>query len=288
MRTSITLSCLVLGIVTWAGLVPSVDGQEGRPPGDRERMADRTQDLNLTDAQEAKLMALRKEYRPKVTEAAKALVGLVRNEEDHIRAVLTPEQRLKLLSMKEERREGREECVAHAMAHFDELDLTDAEMTKIEGIRKEYRPKIVKALQGLRGLLTPEQVKAREEYLKSGKKRGEVLASLNLTPEQKEKAGAVGNELKTLVREELEKIRDVLTEGQKEALAEFKDERQERVRDRMAHRIANLKDLELTQEQMTKLTEIRKEFRPQVHEAAGKLRATIREEVEAIVNVIKD
>lgn len=288
MRTSIALSCLILGIATCVGLVPSVNGQEGRPPGDRERLADRLQDLNLTDAQEAKVMAICKEYRPKVAETAKALMGLVRNEEDHIRAVLTPEQRLKLLAMKDERRESREDCVAHAIAHFDELDLTDAEMTKIEGIRKEYRPKIVKDLQDLKGLLTPEQVKAREEGLKAGKKRSEVLASLNFTPEQKEKAGTIGNELKTLVREELEKIRDVLSEGQKEALAEFKDERQDRVRDRMAHRIANLKELGLTQEQMTKIMDIRKEFRPQVHEAANKLRATIREEVEAVVNAIKE
>ena len=85
----------------------------------------------------------------------------------------------------------------------------------------------------------------------------------------------------------MEKIRDVLTEEQKEKLAELKEERQERVRDRMAHRIANLKDLNLTDEQKTKIADIRKEYRPKVHEAGNKLRATVREEVEAIVAVIK-
>jgi Spy/CpxP family protein refolding chaperone len=55
----------------------------------------------------------------------------------------------------------------------------------------------------------------------------------------------------------------------------------------MAHRIANLKDLNLTDEQKTKLMDIRKEYRPKVHEAGNKLRGTVREELEAIVAVMK-
>ena len=47
----------------------------------------------------------------------------------------------------------------------------------------------------------------------------------------------------------------------------------------MAHRIANLKDLNLTDEQKTKIAEIRKEYRPKVHEAGNKLRASVREEI---------
>jgi Spy/CpxP family protein refolding chaperone len=90
-----------------------------------------------------------------------------------------------------------------------------------------------------------------------------------------------------LVREELEKIRDLLTEGQKEKLAEFKEERRERVRDRKAHRIANLKDLNLTEEQVMKLADVRKEYRPKIHEAGNNLRATVREEVHEILAVMK-
>jgi Spy/CpxP family protein refolding chaperone len=55
----------------------------------------------------------------------------------------------------------------------------------------------------------------------------------------------------------------------------------------MAHRIANLKDLNLSEEQQTKIADIRKEYRPKVHEAGNKLRGTVREEVEAIIAVIK-
>src|SRR5262249_37474157 len=139
----------------------------------------------------------------------------------------------------------------------------------------------------LRGILTAEQRKAREEGLKAGKRRREVIASLNLTDEQKEKVEAVAKEVGTLVREELEKIRDVLTEGQKEKLQEFQAERRERVRDRMAHRIANHRDLNLTDEQKSQIAEIRKQYRPRVHEAGNKVRATAREEVELIVAVLK-
>jgi Spy/CpxP family protein refolding chaperone len=85
----------------------------------------------------------------------------------------------------------------------------------------------------------------------------------------------------------MEKIRDVLTESQKEKLAEFKEERREHARDRMAHRIAHLKDLNLTDEQKSQMAEIRKEYRPRVHEAGNTLRAAVREELHMIVAALK-
>jgi Spy/CpxP family protein refolding chaperone len=250
-------------------------------------VVERIQDLNLTDAQEAKIADIRKEYRPKVQEAGKELAAVAKEEVEKVRAVLTPEQKTKLAALKEERQELRAERLGERIAHLEELDLTDGEVAKIAEIRKQYRPKIVKAMEGLQGLLNADQRKAREEGLKAGKKRREVLASLNLTDDQKAKVEAVGKELRTLVREELEKMRDVLTESQKEQLQEFKDERRERVRDRMAHRVANLKDLNLTDAQKAKIADIRKEYRPKVQEAGNKLRATVREEVEAIMAVLK-
>ena len=131
------------------------------------------------------------------------------------------------------------------------------------------------------------QKKAREESLKAGKKRKEILESLQLTDDQKQKVAAVAKELGDLVREEAEKVSDVLTASQKEQLQEGKSERREHVRDRMAHRIANLKDLNLTDEQKTKLADIRKEYRPKVHDAGNKARAAVREEIEMIVAVLK-
>jgi Spy/CpxP family protein refolding chaperone len=286
MRTLLAVVAAVLGIAVYAALPAAA--QERADQGAAGGLHARIQDLNLTDAQEAKIADIRNEYRPKVQEAAKDLVTLVKDEVEKARAVLTPEQRTKLEAFKEERQERRAEGLAERIAHLQELDLTDAEMAQFAEIRKECRPKIEKALEGLRGLLTDDQRKAREEGLRAGKKRREIIASLNLTGEQKEKVESVGKEVRALVREEMEKMRDVLTEGQKEKLQELKDERQDRVRDRMAHRIANLRELNLTDEQKSQIAAIRNEYRPKVHEAGNKLRATVREEVEQIVAVLKD
>jgi Spy/CpxP family protein refolding chaperone len=278
MRTLIAVLAVAVGL--WLpGKLSAQDSAGG--PGER------LQDLKLTDEQEAKIADIRKECRPKVQEAAKELRGIIQEEVTKVRAVLTPEQKEKLQTLREERREHRAEGLAERLAHLEELDLTGAEMAQVAEIHQEYRPRIVKAMEGLRGILTDEQRKAREAALKAGKKRREVIASLNLTGEQKEKVEAAAKEVATLVREKVEKIRDVLTEGQKEKLQEFQAERRERVRDRRAHRIANLRELNLTDAQKAQITEIRKEYRPRVHEAGNKLRATVREEVEMIVAVLK-
>jgi Spy/CpxP family protein refolding chaperone len=260
---------------------------EPKDKGAGEGLAERIQDLNLTDEQEAKIADIMKESQPKVQEAAKELVGIVKEEVGKVQEVLTAEQKQKLAALKEERKEHRLEGLAARIAHLRDLDLTEDEEAKIQDIRKECRPKIVKALEGLRDILTDEQKKAREEALKAGKKRKEVLAAIKLTDDQKAKVETICKEVATLVREELEKVQDVLTAEQQAKLVELKDERKERIRDRMAARIANLKDLNLTDEQKTKLADIRKEFRPKVHEAGNKLRGAVREEVAAIVAVMK-
>jgi Spy/CpxP family protein refolding chaperone len=117
---------------------------------------------------------------------------------------------------------------------------------------------------------------------------GEVRSSaVNLTGAQKEKVEAVGKELATLVREELEKVRDVLTEERQEKVAELKDERHDRIRDRWAARVVNFRDLDLTDAEKAKIMAIRKEYRPKVHAAGNKLRADVREELGMILAVLK-
>jgi Spy/CpxP family protein refolding chaperone len=288
MRTLSAMLTLVLA-TSVGTTVGAANGLKGASEEDKPQvvLVVQIQDLNLTDQQEAKIADIRKEFRPKVQEAAKELGALVREELEKVTALLTAEQKQKIQGLREDREERREECLAHAIASLKELDLTDAEMTKIAEIRREYRPRTDKVVGELAGLLTEPQKKARDEALSAGKRRREVLEALKLTDQQKERFVTVAREMGTLVREEVEKIRDVLTEGQQEKLQELRDERKERVRDRMAHRIANLPDLNLTDEQKTKLATIRQEFRPKVHEAGNKLRAAIREEVEMIVAVIK-
>lgn len=254
---------------------------------EREPLGERLQDLNLTDEQEAKIADIRKECRPEVEKAAKELTAVVQEEVDKIRKILTAEQQEKLRAMREERRGQRFEGLCERVAHLRELDLSDGEVAKIAEIRKEFRPRIEKVMEGLRGTLTAEQRKAREEALSAGKRRREVLAALKLTDEQKEKVQAVGKEVGALVREEMGQVRDVLTAEQKEKLLELKDERKERVRDRLAHRIANAKELNLTEEQKAQIQEVRKEYRPKVQEAGNKFRAAVRDEVAQVLAVIK-
>jgi Spy/CpxP family protein refolding chaperone len=285
MRTVLALVALVVGMSAYAAFPAADDEKADQKIG--EGFAERMQDLNLTEDQEAKIADIRKECKPKVEEAAKELKALVKEEVDKVRDVLTEDQKTKLAAAKEERKERRGGRLAERIAHLQELDLTEGEETKMAEIRKEFHPKVVKAMEGLRGLLNEDQRKAREEGLKAGKKRKEVIASLNLTDDQKEKVETVGKEVRGLVHEELEKMRDVLTEGQREKLTELKDERKESVRDRMACKIHNHKDLDLTEDQKTKIADIRKEYRPKIHEAGNKLRASIREEVEQIVAALK-
>jgi Spy/CpxP family protein refolding chaperone len=251
-------------------------------------LVERIQDLPLSDAQEAKIVEIRKESRAKVQEAAKELGALAKEEVQKIRDVLTAEQKEKIQNLKEVREERREECLAHAIASLKELDLTDAEMTKIGEIRKDFGPKLLKSMKELDGMLTDEQKKIRTEALTGGKKRSEILEALKLTDEQKTKVVTVGKEVGGLVREEMEHIGQVLSKSQKEQLAELKEERKEQVRHRLPHQIMNLKDLNLTDEQKTKLAEIRTSYRPKVQEVGNRLRATVRDEVEKIAAVIKE
>ncbi|PWT91566.1 MAG: hypothetical protein C5B56_03630, partial [Proteobacteria bacterium] len=118
------------------------------------------QDLNLTNEQETKIADIRKEYGPKIEEAARELAGLVKDEVEKVRAVLTAEQREKLQALKEERKEHRLEGVVETFAHLKELDLTDAEISQIQEIRQQYNPKVVKAMEGFKGILNDEQRKA--------------------------------------------------------------------------------------------------------------------------------
>jgi Spy/CpxP family protein refolding chaperone len=284
MRTLVAGLALAMGTFLYATL-PAAAEQKADDRG--VILVERIQDLQLTDAQEAKIAEIRKECDTKVKADAKELAGIVKQEVEKVEGVLTADQKRKLAEFKEERKEIRGERLAERLAHLHELDLTEGEKAKFMEIRKEFHPKVEKAMKGLEGLLSDEQKKARADALKAGKNRREVFAALKLTDAQKEKIEEVGKEVRTFVHDELVQMRDVLTDAQKEKIEDIRDERKEHVRDRLAHRIANVKELNLTEAQKEKIAEIRKEFRPKVHEAGNKLRTAAREEVMEILNVIK-
>jgi Spy/CpxP family protein refolding chaperone len=286
MRTLTTVLALVLGMAVYATQLAATEEKPDEKVG--VILVAQIQDLHLTDDQETKIAEIRKEYQPKVQEAAKDLRSVAKEEFEKIHGVLTADQQKKCEEIREERRESRGNRLSERLAHLEELDLTEAETAKLAEIRKDFRPRIEKTLTQLRGVLTDEQRTAREAALKAGKNRREVMAALKLTDDQKSKIEPICKEVRTLVREEMEKMRDVLSESQRERLRELREERRESVRHRRAHAIANFKELNLTDDQKTKIEEIRKEYRPKVQEAGNKLRATVREEVEGILKVIKD
>jgi hypothetical protein len=51
--------------------------------------------------------------------------------------------------------------------------------------------------------------------------------------------------------------------------------------------LANLKELALTDQQISQIKAIRAEYRPRVQEAGNRLRAIVREEIAAVVTVLK-
>jgi Spy/CpxP family protein refolding chaperone len=285
MRTLMAVVVPAVGVLVYTALPAAAE--EGSAEKAGGELVARVQDLDLTDEQEAKIADIRKEYLPKVQESARELAAVVKEEVDKVRGILTPEQRAKLDAAKDERREFRPEGLTQRVAQLGVLDLTEDEVTKIGEIAKQFRPKINKALKELQGLLTDDQNKARQEALRAGKRRRQVLEALNLTDEQKQKVQAISKEVTTLARARMEKLSSFLRAGQKEQLQDLTEERKERVRDRMAHRIANLKDLNLTEDQKAQITDIRKGYRPKVQEAGNKLRTVVTDELEAIVAAIK-
>ena len=73
MRNLCAALAMALAVVVWAAPRPADVRADAKDVGGI--LAERIQDLDLTDAQEAKIAAIREEYRPKVQEEAKQLEG---------------------------------------------------------------------------------------------------------------------------------------------------------------------------------------------------------------------
>ncbi len=117
-----TERCLVTGVMVAILICPKFCSSAQEPKGEdrervRERLAARMADLQLTDEQDTKIAEIKKECRPKVKAAAEELAAVVKDEVEKVRALLTPEQKEKLETLKEERKEHRFEGVAERIAH---------------------------------------------------------------------------------------------------------------------------------------------------------------------------
>lgn len=106
------------------------------------------------------------------------------------------------------------------------LNLTDEQKTKVEALKKEYGPKFKEGSQGMDGILTDEQKKAREEAVKAAKEAGKkgpevweaAKAAVKLTDEQKAKMAENRKAAEALHKQFREKLMEILTPEQKEQL----------------------------------------------------------------------
>jgi Spy/CpxP family protein refolding chaperone len=107
------------------------------------------------------------------------------------------------------------------------LDLSSEQKEKIEALKKQYEPKFKAIREKREKILTAEQKKAMQAGFKkaaeaSGEDRREafrkVMEAVKITPEQREKMGAVGQEVRALLEELRPKMAEILTEKQREQL----------------------------------------------------------------------
>jgi Spy/CpxP family protein refolding chaperone len=248
---------------------------------------DKMAELILAEEQETRLRDIRQEFSAKIAKAGKDLAALAKEEVTEIRTVLTPAQNKRVEALKLEPLDHKVEGLAQRLAGLAILDLTQAELAKIREVREQYRPKIEKALKNLDTVLGREQTKARTDAINSGKTASQVMADLKLTDTQKEAVAAIGKTLSSLVKEELEKLKGILDQDQKVLLLTLEGEGVDHVRDQLAHRIANIKELKLTDQQKKAISRIRNDYRPKVREAGNNLRALIRQEMTMIAAVLK-
>ena len=108
------------------------------------------------------------------------------------------------------------------------LDLSQEQKDKLAKIREEAGPKMRESFEKMRDVLTEEQRTAVAEAGKKAKDAGKkgremflaVEASVKLTDDQKEKLKKIADELNAAWRENVGKIREVLTQEQRDKLRE--------------------------------------------------------------------
>jgi Spy/CpxP family protein refolding chaperone len=167
-------------------------------------------ELDLTEAEHAKIAEIRKEFRPKIDEAARQLEGL----------------------LNETQKMARDEAVKADKTHrevLQSLNLTSAQKTELENIGKQLKDLVGNELAKIQGVLTEEQRETLQD-LRSERKElvrdrlAEQIANfkdLNLTQPQKDslmkirqefrpKIHEVGNNLRATIGEEARKIVEVL------------------------------------------------------------------------------
>lgn len=106
------------------------------------------------------------------------------------------------------------------------IELTDEQKTTLKELRKEMGPKLQEIRKKMIGIISDEQRKARAEAVKAAKEAGKtgkelreaVQAAVKLTEEQKAKMAEVRKAMGELQKEIRQKIVEMLTPEQREAV----------------------------------------------------------------------
>lgn len=122
---------------------------------------------------------------------------------------------------------------AAAFAVPASIELTAEQKVKIEELKKEFEPKLTDALAKRAGVLTPDQVKARAEAVKTaraaGKKgqeaRAAIDAAVSLTPEQAKNLADAEKSVGELQKTIRGKVQELLTPEQRDAIKKAIQER---------------------------------------------------------------
>jgi hypothetical protein len=109
---------------------------------------------------------------------------------------------------------------------LETVDLTEEQKAAHKKLHEEIGPKMKEILDGMKEILTEEQIATVEETAKKAKDEGitgrkmfvMVESALKLTDEQKEKMAEPGKELLALQRQAMKKVMAMLTPEQKEKM----------------------------------------------------------------------
>ena len=181
---------------------------------------------------------------------------------------------------------------------FRGLNLTEDQKSKMAELRKEYGSKFKEAWKKMDTVLTEEQRTARTEAMKVAKEAGEktreawkkVKDAVKLTDVQKTKMAELRKETGALHKELREKMAALLTPEQKEkcekhrkCVADHAPKAGRKHHGGPEHRGMGwgrhvLEGLDLTDDQKTRLKELRKEYGSKMKEAWPKMEGLLTEE----------
>jgi Spy/CpxP family protein refolding chaperone len=128
---------------------------------------------------------------------------------------------------------GRGDATARIDYMVRGLDLTDAQKTKIEDIKKEFGPKLKAAQEKSESILTDEQKKKQTEVFQKARESREGFQNiretlekeLKLTDAQKKQRDEARKASEELNKALMDKVTDVLTPEQKEKLQKAREQR---------------------------------------------------------------